>query len=95
MHAYTYVTRWRGVGHLSRWNQSDDVFELGTGEQQSLDNGVHLPVLQNRLFLTALKGCPVANPLEYYLTLNQKLRYVPFCADFGACSAAYIDAHPD
>jgi hypothetical protein len=50
--------------------------------------GEHLPVLQGRLFLASMTTCPVAKPFEYYLTLNKKLRYIPFCADFGAVPAA-------
>jgi len=68
---------------LSRWPYSEEVFELGPGDQKSFQSGVHLPVLQGRLFLASLATCPVAKPLEYYLTLNKKLRYIPFCADFG------------
>ena len=45
-------------------------------------------MLQGRLFLASMTTCPVAKPFEYYLTLNKKLRYIPFCADFGAVAAA-------
>ena len=72
---------------LRRWPYSDDVFRLGPGEQQNFHSGEHLPVLEGRLFLASMTACPVARPLEYYLTLNKKLRYIPFCADFGASRA--------
>ena len=70
----------------NRWPYSEDVFELGPGEQRSFATDVHLPVLKGRLYLASMRTCPVARPLEYYLTLNKKLRYIPFCADFGELS---------
>ena len=71
---------------LSRWSYSDEEFEIGAGTQ--VDFTEHLPILKDRLFLSSMKSSPSAQPLEYYLSLNRKLRYVPFCADFGESTCA-------
>ena len=46
-------------------------------------SGHLFPVLEGRLYILSTKAVPVARPLEYYITLNKRLRYIPYCADFG------------
>jgi hypothetical protein len=48
-----------------------------------LDKNDELCVLQGRLYLASLAGIPVATAKKYFFTLSKKMRYVPFCADFG------------
>jgi len=54
---------------------------LATG-QSMLDKNDELCVLQGRLYLASLAGLPVPTAKTYFITLK-KMRYVPFCADFG------------
>jgi hypothetical protein len=42
-----------------------------------------LPVLEGRLYLISLPELPSAKTGTIYVTLNKKLKYHPFCADFG------------
>ena len=55
---------------------------LATGQSELDENG-ELCVLQGRLYLASLAGLPVPTAQEYFVTLSKKLRYMPFCADFG------------
>jgi len=55
---------------------------LATGQSELDENG-ELCVLQGRLYLASLAGIPVPTAKKYFVTLSKKLRYVPFCADFG------------
>jgi len=56
---------------------------LGEGVQRSLV--APLPVLDTRLYLISIEpGTPLQPQKdEVYFTLGKRLRYVPFCADFG------------
>ncbi|EKX38588.1 hypothetical protein GUITHDRAFT_158492 [Guillardia theta CCMP2712] len=42
-----------------------------------------MPVLEGRLYFTCLRSSPVSDEEYKYFTMNKKLRYAPFCADFG------------
>jgi len=42
-----------------------------------------VPVLADRLYLLSTPRVPQHDNTAIYLTLNRKLRYLPFCADFG------------
>jgi len=55
---------------------------LATGQSELDENG-ELCVLQGRLYLASLAGLPVPTAKKYFVTLSKKMRYVPFCADFG------------
>ena len=55
---------------------------LATGQSELDENG-ELCVLQGRLYLASLAGIPVATEKKYFVTLSKKMRYIPFCADFG------------
>ena len=55
---------------------------LATGQSELDENG-ELCVIQGRLYLASLAGIPVATAKKYFFTLSKKMRYVPFCADFG------------
>ena len=50
---------------------------------QGFDANGELCILEGRLYLASLRRSPVADPNKYYITLTQKMRYVPYCADFG------------
>ena len=54
---------------------------LATGPSELDENG-ELCVIQGRLYLASLAGLPVPTAKKYFITLK-KLRYIPFCADFG------------
>ena len=54
---------------------------LATGQSELDENG-ELCVLQGRLYLASLAGLPVPTATTYFITLR-KMRYMPFCADFG------------
>jgi hypothetical protein len=54
---------------------------LATGSSELDENG-ELCVIQGRLYLASLAGLPVPTAKKYFITLK-KLRYIPFCADFG------------
>lgn len=63
------------------WSHSDESFMLSSGSQEwwtrvskQKETPALLPVLEGRLFLASMKGTPVAQPAEYYVTLNKKLR---------------------
>jgi len=69
---------------MVRWSHSDETFTLSSGspdwwEAVSRQREVPalLPILEGRLFFASMKGTPVAQPAEYYVTLNKKLRHVP------------------
>ena len=51
--------------------------------QTDFDAKGELCILEGRLYLASLKHSPTPDPKKYYITLTQKMRYVPFCADFG------------
>ena len=77
------VLAWRGgltgdaLPRLRSSNNSD------ASVQTDGDGGsVWLPVLGDRLYLLSTNRIPRDNT-ALYLTLNRKLRYLPFCADFG------------
>ena len=55
---------------------------LATGQSELDENG-ELCVLQGRLYLASLAGIPVPTAKKYFVTLSKKMRYIPFCADFG------------
>ena len=55
---------------------------LATGPSELDENG-ELCVIQGRLYLASLAGLPVPTAKKYFVTLSKKMRYVPFCADFG------------
>ena len=55
---------------------------LATGQSEFDENG-ELCVLQGRLYLASLAGLPVPTVNKYFVTLSKKMRYIPFCADFG------------
>jgi hypothetical protein len=55
---------------------------LATGQSELDENG-ELCVLQGRLYLASLAGLPVPTAKKYFVTLSKKMRYMPFCADFG------------
>jgi cell division cycle 14 len=54
---------------------------LATGQSELDENG-ELCVIQGRLYLASLAGLPVPTAKTYFITLK-KMRYIPFCADFG------------
>jgi hypothetical protein len=54
---------------------------LATGQSELDENG-ELCVLHGRLYLASLAGLPVPTATTYFITLR-KMRYMPFCADFG------------
>jgi hypothetical protein len=56
--------------------------QLSSG-QEGFDASGELCILQGRLYLAALQDNPVAQINKVYITLSKKMRYVPFCADFG------------
>ena len=56
--------------------------QLSSG-QEGFDESGELCILQGRLYLAALQDNPVAQINKVYITLSKKMRYVPFCADFG------------
>jgi len=58
-------------------------FTLGRGEQKVIDSDNLLPVLEGRLYLASFEDMPDAASGIVYIRLNKKLRYIPFCADFG------------
>eukprot|EP00960_Hanusia_phi_P027267 746724-Hanusia_phi.AAC.3 len=42
-----------------------------------------MPVLKDKLFFTCLRTSPLSDEEYKCFTINKKLRYAPFCADFG------------
>ena len=60
-----------------------EILRLLTTGQSELDENGEICVLQGRLYLASLAGIPVPTAKKYFLTLSKKMRYVPFCADFG------------
>jgi len=58
-------------------------FTLGRGERKVIDSDNLLPVLEGRLYLASFEDMPDAASGIVYIRLNKKLRYIPFCADFG------------
>ena len=65
------------------WKHSEESFVLSSGSPEwwgkvarQREVPALLPVLEGRLFLASMKGTPVAQPAEYYVTLNKKLRCV-------------------
>lgn len=55
---------------------------LGSG-QEGFDSSGELCILKDRLYLASLPAPPDAKNKTYHLTLSKKMRYIPFCADFG------------
>ena len=47
-----------------------------------LDENSELCIIQGRLYLASLARQPVPIAKTYFITLK-KMRYIPFCADFG------------
>jgi len=61
----------------------DDMLRfLGPGTSGFDENG-ELCILKDRLYLASLSGFPSPRAKKYYITLSKKMRYMPFCADFG------------
>ena len=50
--------------------------------QSELDENGELCIIQGRLYLASLARQPVPIAKTYFITLK-KMRYIPFCADFG------------
>lgn len=59
------------------------LLRLLAGGPSGFDANGELCILEGRLYLASLRRSPVAVPNKYYITLTQKMRYVPYCADFG------------
>ena len=51
--------------------------------QDGVEKWAFVPRFGGALYILSTKAVPVARPLEYYITLNKRLRYIPYCADFG------------
>lgn len=72
----------RGANSVQQ--RGDEVLlRMLAGDQKGFDANGELCVLKGRLYLASLRGSPIADPNKYYITLTQKMRYVPYCADFG------------
>ena len=72
------------------WDRSQERFRLATPQTTGdvlVDRGRGVEgcveVLRGRLFFAVAPSRPEPTEGRVYLTLNKKLHYVPFCADFG------------
>jgi hypothetical protein len=60
----------------------DMLARLSAG-QSDFDEEGELCVLEGVLYLASRSTVPTAKSNACYLTISKKMRYIPFCADFG------------
>jgi hypothetical protein len=63
--------------------RQESSLERISGGQVDFDAKGELCILEGRLYLASLRSSPAPDPNKFYITLTQKMRYVPYCADFG------------
>eukprot|EP00277_Geminigera_cryophila_P000306 CAMPEP_0179427936 /NCGR_PEP_ID=MMETSP0799-20121207/13741_1 /TAXON_ID=46947 /ORGANISM="Geminigera cryophila, Strain CCMP2564" /LENGTH=684 /DNA_ID=CAMNT_0021203195 /DNA_START=314 /DNA_END=2365 /DNA_ORIENTATION=+ len=73
----------RSGGEELTWGYDHQKFRVGSGLLKDWSDARILPVIEDRVYLLSTKTLPVAKLQEYYIALNKRLAYIPFCADFG------------